>query len=197
MFGGFGGAWRGDSDEFFIFTHKKQWCYPSSARRSEGGERKKRIANLGFGERSTLCQHNSAHTPKRGFRVEHKDEAKKRGNFRLFSNTQWRTLESFFLLVLPSSSPLFSRTTHAQILLSLRYNIIPFYLNLATINLRKMVKRKIPLITSSAQHNTLRYTLWTSLSVRRNTTTRDNKAKSLSGSRAAALRVWQASFSRK
>lgn len=54
-----------------------------------------------------------------------------------------RTLESFFFY-----RRLFN-TTHAQILLSLRYKIILLYLNLATINLHKMVKRKIPLITSS------------------------------------------------
>lgn len=52
-------------------------------------------------------------------------------------------LNPFYFVFLESFS-YFSpfHTTHAQILLSLRYNIIPLYLNLATINLHKMVGRK-------------------------------------------------------
>jgi hypothetical protein len=96
------------------------------------------------GEENTLCQHNLVKTPRsEGRKVE------KFGEIFAYSLTTMRTLESFFSLLL---SPQHTLTTHAQILLSLRYNIIPLYLNLATINLHKMVKRKIPLITSSAQH---------------------------------------------
>lgn len=76
-------------------------------------------------------------------------------------------------------------TTHAQILLSLRYNVIPLYLNLGT---HKMVKRKIPLITSSVGNNTQ---LRTHLNTEQKiifTRTNDGEEKLLSGSREWKLR---------
>lgn len=103
-----------------------------------GGEKKLQTS---VGE-NTLCQHNSARTV----------------DGRKFFSPQHTMEDSWILFFFSVSS---SHTTHAQILLSLRYNIIPLYLNLATINLHKMVKRKIPLITSSVTHNTLCYTLGT------------------------------------
>lgn len=127
---------------FFIFTHKAMML-------SENKE------DCWWRERKTLYVSITWRTHQdQGKKEKWMDGRKKKNRSKIFaySQTTMRTLESFFFHFFFLHSTL---TTHAQILLSLRYNIIPLYLNLATINLRKMVKRKIPLITSSVTQHTL------------------------------------------
>lgn len=85
------------------------------------------------GLKNTLCQHNSKRTPKKGF-----CSARERKIF-AYSQTmsQRGPLNPFFLPLGSLSSSDFFYTTHAQILLSLRWNIILFYLNLASEWLRE------------------------------------------------------------
>lgn len=119
----------------FFYSHTKQWCYPWRIKKNSW-------------ETLYVSITWSTHQRKDFFLCCKR-------NFRLFSNNKdsWILFPSTSLACLCFAS-FFNNTTHAQILLSLRYSIIPLYLNLATINLHKMVKRKTPLITSSVTHKT-------------------------------------------